>query len=55
MGIAFDLSGNVHVTGYYSHSVTVFTSGQFIRQYGTTHVSTPGGIAIDHQAIIISV
>ena len=29
-GIAFDLFGNVHVTGYGSSSVTVFTpSGQF--------------------------
>ncbi len=47
-GIAFDLSGNVHVTGYDSDSVTVFTpSGQFIRQYDTTHISGPGGIAID--------
>ncbi len=47
-GIAFDLSGNVHVTGCSSNSVTVFTpSGQFIRQYDTTHISGPVGIAID--------
>ena len=33
-GIAFDLFGNVHVTGHYSSSVTIFTpSGQFIHQY----------------------
>ncbi len=45
-GIAFDLSGNVHVTGY--DSVTVFTpNGQFIRQYNTTHIFGPRGIAID--------
>ena len=31
----FDLFGNVHVTGYYPSSVTVFTpSGQVIREYG---------------------
>ena len=47
-GIAFDLFGNVHVIGYGSSSVTVFTpSGQFIRQYDTTHISGPVGIAID--------
>ena len=47
-GIAFDLYGNVHVTGHYPSSVTVFSpSGQFIRQYGTTYISRPSGIAID--------
>ena len=47
-GIAFDLFGNVHVTGQGSFSVTVFTpSGQFIRQYDTTHISDPMSIAID--------
>ena len=47
-GIAFDLFGNVHVTGWRSSSVTVFTpSGQFIRQYDTTHISHPVSIAID--------
>ena len=46
--IALDLMGNVHVTAYYSCSVTIFTpSGQFIRQYDTTHTSQPTGIAID--------
>ena len=45
-GIAFDLSGNVHVGCYNSSSVKVFTSsGQFIHQYGKTH--SPSGIAID--------
>ena len=48
MGIAFDLLGNVHVTGYTSTSVTVFTpSGQFVRQYGPKSDFHPAGIAID--------
>ena len=47
-GIAFDLSGNVHVGGHGSSSVTVFTpSGQFVRQYDKTHTNRPTGIAID--------
>ncbi len=47
-GIAFDLSGNVHITGSDWHSVAVFTpSGQFIRRYDTTHDNGGGGIAID--------
>ena len=47
-GIAFDLFGNVHVTGYSTSSITVFTpSGQFIRQYDTAHNSGSQGIAID--------
>ena len=47
-GLAFDLSGNVHVSAYGSSSVTVFTpSGQFVRQYDTTHINHPEGIAID--------
>ena len=45
--IAFDISGDVHVTGIDSNSVTVFTpSGQFVRKYDT-HLSNPFGIAID--------
>ena len=48
LGIAFDLSGNVHVSGIDSSSVTVFTpSGQFVRQYDKTHTNSPSGIAID--------
>ena len=44
-GLAFDLSGNVHVSAYGSSSVTVLTpSGQFVCQYDT---KTPEGIAID--------
>ena len=47
-GIAFDLSGNVHVGGYSSSSVTVFTpSGQFVCRYDETHTESPSGIAID--------
>ena len=47
-GVAFGMSGDVHVTGYNSNSVTVFTpSGQFVRKYDQTHLSSPEGIAID--------
>ena len=46
--IAFDISGDVHVIGLSSNSVTVFTpSGQFVRKYGQTHLKGPIGIAID--------
>ena len=45
-GIAFDLSGNAHVTND-SNAVSVFTStGQFIRHYGSG-TSISDGIAID--------
>ena len=47
-GVAFDMSGDVHVIGHSSNSVTVFTpSGQFVRKYDQTHLSLPAGIAID--------
>ena len=47
-GVAFDLSGDVHVNATGSDSVTVFTpSGQFIRKYDQTHLKSPRGIAID--------
>ena len=47
-GVAFDISGDVHVTGFVSNSVTVFTpSGQFLRKYDQTHLNGPDGIAID--------
>ena len=47
-GLAFDLSGNVHVSAYGSSSVTVFTpSGQFVRRYDKTHTNSPEGIDID--------
>ena len=46
--VAFDISGDVHVTGWSSNSVTVFTpSGQFVRKYDQTYLSSPVGIAID--------
>ena len=46
--IAFDLSGNVHVSGNDSPSVRVFTpSGQFVFQYEETQTNGPEGIAID--------
>ena len=44
--IAFDLSGDVHVTADSLFSVTVFTpTGQFVRHYGG--IGYPQGIAID--------
>ena len=47
-GISLDLSGNVHVTGDGSDSVTVFSaSGQFVYKYDQTHLESPTGIAID--------
>ena len=47
-GVAFDISGDVHVTGCNSDLLTVFTpSGQFVRKYDQTHLSNPVGIAID--------
>ena len=46
--VAFDMSGDVHVTGYGSNSLTVYTpSGQFVRKYDQTHLKGPIGIAID--------
>ena len=49
-GVAFDISGDVHVTGNSSRSVTVFTpSGQFVRKYDQTYLSSPVGIAIDSE------
>ena len=47
-GVAFGMSGDVHVTGYGSNSLTVYTpSGQFVRKYDQTHLKGPIGIAID--------
>ncbi len=48
-GIAFDLSGDVHVSVYgSSSSVIVFTpTGQFVRHYGRPALSDSQGIAID--------
>ena len=46
--ICFDLSGNVHLAGCNSNSVTVFTcSGQFVRTYDQSRLQTPRGIVID--------
>ena len=45
--LAFDLSGDVHVTSH-SSSVYVFTpTGQFVRHYGGSEISITSGIAID--------
>ena len=45
-GLAFDLSGNVHVA--HSNSILVFSpTGNPVRQYGGEHLSEPGDIAID--------
>ena len=46
--ISFDLSGSVHLAGYGSNSVTVFTrSGRFVRTYDQSRLKTPRGIVID--------
>ena len=46
-GLSFDVSGHLHVTSVCS-VVNVFTpEGQYIRQYGQYHLSSPFGIAID--------
>ena len=45
--IAFDPSGDVHVTSH-SSSVTVFTpTAQFVRRYGGSEIPIANGIAID--------
>ena len=47
-GISFDFSGQLHVTCCISNTVSVFTpEGQYIRQYGQSHLNGPCGIAID--------
>ena len=47
-GLAFDLSGNVHVACLLSNSVLVFSpTGNPVRQYGGEHLSGPTDIAID--------
>ena len=47
-GLAFDLSGNVHVACHSSNSVSVFSpTGDPVRQYGGEYLSEPGDIAID--------
>ena len=47
-GISFDVSGHLHVTCNSSNIVSVFTSeGQYICQYGQSHLNRPRGIAID--------
>ena len=48
VGLSFDHFGHLHVTYYHSNKVAVFTSeGQYIRQYGQSHLNGPFGIAID--------
>ena len=47
-GIAFDFSGNLHVTCAGCNVVIVFTiDGQYVRLYGESCLSRPRGIAID--------
>ena len=47
-GLSFDISGNLHVTSYNSHTIIVLTpEGQYIRQYGSPNLLRPAGIAID--------
>ena len=47
--LAFDLNGDVHVTGYYSNAVFKFngTSGDIVLTYGKGLVHGPVGIACD--------
>ena len=46
--IAFDQLGNVHVAGFSSNSVAVFTpGGQFVHYYDKAHTHSPFGIAIN--------
>ena len=46
--ISFDFSGHLHVTGYSSKTVSVFTpEGQYIHQYGQSYLNGLCGIAID--------
>ena len=47
-GISFDPCGHLHVASYISNIVSVFTpEGQYIHQYGQSHLNGPCGIAID--------
>ena len=47
-GIAFDLSGNVHVACRESDSVLVFSpAGDFVHEYGQEHLSGPDDVCID--------
>ena len=47
-GLCFDHLHYLHVTCYHSNKVAVFTpEGQYIRQYGQSHLNRPCGIAID--------
>ena len=53
-GLAFDLSGNVHVACRTSNSVVVFSpTGSFVRQYDQEHLSGPNDIAIDSSGFSI--
>ena len=48
VGLCFDHLDYLHVTCYNSNIVIVFTpEGQYIRQYGQSHLNGPCGIAID--------
>ena len=47
-GLCFDHLGHLHMTCDRSNIVTAFTpEGQYIRQYGQSHLNGPCGIAID--------
>ena len=47
-GLSFDPSGHLHITCYDSKVVIVVTpNGQFVCQYGNSHLIKPHGIAID--------
>ena len=49
-GVAFDLSGNLHVADNGSSCIKVLTSdGKYVTQYGSGEVSYAAGIAIDEE------
>ncbi len=52
-GIAFDSSGNLHVSNYNIHSVKVFSpEGNVIKEYGSGIIQSPAGIAIDPEGYV---
>ncbi len=52
-GIAFDSSGNLHVSNYNIHSVKVFSpEGSVIKEYGSGIIQSPAGIAIDPKGYV---
>ena len=49
-GLAFDPNGNLHVVACGSNQVKIFTQdGKYVSEYGSGHLSSPSGIAIDEE------